>query len=134
MAKITVQIEDVIPDAVQEVIDGVKDLLREYHKDNPSSSDSLPDPGDLDYSGALHEIVDGAVPIYNKEIKDTWYLYDDELEQAYENAGVGDNPRENNGMAAIYYLLQERLYEWYSKEAEEFWESLTSETEVNETN
>lgn len=134
MAKRTVEIEDVLDERVQQVVDGVKDLLREYHKDNPSSSDSLPDLGDLDFSGEVHETIDGAVPIYNSTIRDTWYLYGDELEQAYEDAGVGDNPRENNGMAAIYYLLQERLYEWYSKEAEDFWESLTSETEVEETN
>jgi len=62
------------------------------------------------------------VPIYTKEIKDLWYLYGDEFEAAYENAGVGDNPRENFGMAAIYYYISEKVHEWYNENAEEIFE------------
>jgi hypothetical protein len=72
---------------------------------------------DLDYSGQVHEIVDGSVPIYNKEIEDTWYLHGNQLEEAYENAGVGDNPRENSGMTAIYFYIHEQVAEWYHKNA-----------------
>jgi hypothetical protein len=79
----------------------------------------------LDYSGAIHEIVDVSVPIYTKEIEDTWYLYAPELEEAYENAGCGDNPRENNGMAAIYYYIQEKVGEWYSDNAQDLFDEWT---------
>ena len=81
--------------------------------------DSLPCiSNDLDYSGAIHEIVDGSVPIYTKEIDDTWYLYANDLEEAYENAGMGENPRENSGMTAIYCYISEKVHEWYYNEAQ----------------
>lgn len=113
-----IEIEDSLPDRVESAIDDVKQELLNYLSEN--KPDSLPDLGnDLDYSGTIHEIVDGSVPIYTKEIEDTWYLYASELEEAYENAGCGDNPRENNGMVAIYYYISEKVSEWYSNEAEE---------------
>lgn len=119
MAKRTVEIEDSLDDAVSDAIDQVKDELISYLDQNPDT-DETPDLGnDLDYSGAIHEIVDGSVPIYTSEIEDTWYLYASELEEAYENAGVGDNPRENNGMAAIYYYVHEKVCEWYHSNAED---------------
>ena len=77
---------------------------------------------DLDYSGGVHERVDGSVPIYTKEIDYTWYLHASELEEAYENAGIGDNPRENNGMVALYCYLEQELAEWYEREKDRIFE------------
>lgn len=117
--KTTVEIEDSLDECVSSAIDDVKTELLSYLADNPDT-DSTPDLGnDLDYSGAIHEIVDGSVPIYTKEIEDTWYLHASKLEQAYENAGCGDNTRENNGMAAIYYYINDKVDEWYHDNAED---------------
>lgn len=114
-----VEIEDSLKARCDSAIEDVKQALLDYLKENPDT-DSLPClNNDLDYSGTIHEIVDGSVPIYTKEIEDTWYLYASELEEAYENAGVGDNPRENNGMAAIYYYIHDAVNTWYSDNAEE---------------
>lgn len=122
MAKRTVEIEDSLDDAVASAIDQVRDELISYLDQNPDTG-STPDIGnDLDYSGAIHEIVDGSVPIYTSEIDDTWYLYANKLEEAYENAGVGENPRENNGMAAIYYYIHEKVCEWYTNNAEDIFD------------
>lgn len=119
--KRTIEIEDSLQDRVDSAIEDVKQELLSYLSDN--KPDSLPClNNDLDYSGAIHEIVDGSVPIYTKEIEDTWYLYASELEEAYENAGVGDNPRENNGMAAIYFYIQEKVGEWYSDNAQDIFD------------
>jgi len=121
MSKATITIEDTLPDRLETVIDEVKDELLRYLED--SKPDTLPDlHNDLDYSGGFHEIIDISVPIYTSEIKDAWYLHGSELEEAYENAGVGDNPRENDGMAAIYFWLSEKASEWYNDHAEEVFE------------
>ena len=119
--KRTIEINDTLKERVDSAIEDVKQELLNYLKEN--TPDSVPCiSSDLDYSGSIHEIVDGSVPIYAKEIEDTWYLYSSELEEAYENAGVGENPRENNGMAAIYFYIQEKVNEWYSDHAEDIFE------------
>jgi len=116
-----IEIEDTLPDRVERAIDDVKSELLRYLDEN--KPDSLLDLGnDLDYSGAIHEIIDGSVPIYTNEIKVCWFLHDSELEEAYENAGVGENPRENDGMAAIHFYIHEQVSEWYSDNAEEVFE------------
>jgi hypothetical protein len=123
MGKRNIEVNDVLPDCVQSAIESVEEELREYIKEN--TPDECPDLGnDLDYSGAIHEIVDGAVPIYTSEIEAAWFLHGNDLEEAYENAGVGENPRENNGMAAIYYYIHEKVCEWYAENAEDIFQEM----------
>lgn len=116
--KRTIEIEDTLDDRAQGAIDEVRDALLEYLKENPDT-DTLPDIGDLDDRGTIHEIVDGSVPVYTYEIKTAWFLHGPAIEEAYENAGVGDNPMENDGMAAIYYYIHDAVNEWYSSEAQD---------------
>lgn len=127
-----IEIEDSLDERVSTAIDEVKAELLSYLEQNPDT-DSLPCiNNDLDYSGAIHEIVDGSVPIYTKEIEDTWYLHAFELEEAYENAGVGDNPRENNGMSAIYFYIMDRIQDWYRNEADDIFDEWKAKQENNE--
>jgi len=123
--KKTIEINDTLSERVDNAIDLVRDQLENYLKEN--KPDECPDlSNDLDYSGAIHEIVDGCVPIYTAEIKDTWYLHENELIGAYESAGVGDNPHENDGMSAIYFYIHQEVCDWYYKNAEEIfnkWEN-----------
>lgn len=120
--KRTIEIEDTLDERVENAIDDVKNLLLAYLEDNPDM-DSLPCLfNDLDYDGRAHEIADGAVPIYTSEIQDTWYLHKDALEEAYENAGVGNNPLENDGMAAIYFYIQEKINDWYNDNAQDIFD------------
>ena len=108
-----IDIEDTLQGNVDCAIEEVTEQLKSYLKENPDV-DSVPClSNDLDYSGAIHEIVDSSVPIYTKEIKDTWYLHEHELIEAYENAGIGNNPHENDGMTAIYCYIHEKVNEWY---------------------
>lgn len=123
MTKRNIEVDDVLPDCVESALEQVNDLLRDYIKDN--SPDDVPClSNDLDYSGSVHEIVDGAVPIYGGQIEAAWFLHGRDLEQAYENAGVGENPRENDGMAAIYFYIYEKVAEWYHENAERIFEEL----------
>jgi hypothetical protein len=123
MTKRTTEIDDVLPDCVASAIEQADDLLRDYIKDN--SPDKTPCmSNDLDYSGEVHEIVDGCVPIHTSDIEAAWFLHGKDLEEAYENAGVGTNPRENNGMAAIYFYIYEKVAEWYAANAERIFDEL----------
>ena len=117
MAKRTIEVDDVLPDCVAMAINEVEELLIDYIADN--DCDETPClQNDLDYDGSVTQIVDGAVPIYTADIEAAWYLHGSDLESAYADAGVGDNPRENNGMAAIFYCIDQRVREWYKANAE----------------
>lgn len=120
--KRTIEIEDTLQERVDSAIEDVKQELLNYLEKNPDT-DELPClNNDLDYSGAIHEIVDGSVPIYTKEIEDTWYMHASELKGAYEDAGVGDNPREHDGMSAIYFYIQQEVNEWYRCNAQDIFD------------
>jgi len=90
----TIEIEDTLPERVEQAIEAVKQELLNYLEENPNQRRTPCISNTLDYSGTIHEIIDSAVPIYTREINDTWYLHGSELEEAYENAGLGHNPRE----------------------------------------
>ncbi len=118
--KRNIEINDPLGELITMVQDELKDSFLEYLKENEPHR--CPDMLDLDHNGTVHEIVDSTVPIYAADIRDVWYLHEDRLIEAYENAGVGDNPKENDGMAAIYFLLMDKANEWFDNEAEEIFE------------
>jgi hypothetical protein len=122
MTKINVEIDDTLDERAEGACSEVEEELLEYLKQNPDTDDLPCLNNDLDYSGRIHEIVDSSVPIYTKEIEDTWYLHSNALEESYKNAGVGDNPRENDGMAAIYFYIMEQVQEWYSSNAQDIFD------------
>lgn len=121
--KRTIEIDDSLQERVDSAIEEVKAQLENYLEENPDTNDLPCLNNDLDYSGAIHEIVDSSVPIYTPEIEATWFLHGHELEQAYENAGVGDNPRENDGMGAIYFYIMDAVSQWYQDNAEKIFEA-----------
>ena len=124
MTKRTIEVDDVLPDCVANAIEDVEARLRKYIKDTPYR-DKVPClNNDLDCSGVIHEIVDGAVPVYTAQIEAAWFLHGQELEEAYKNAGVGENPREAGGAAAIYYYIEQKVAEWYHDNAERIFEEL----------
>ena len=122
MPKRTIEIEDVLPDRVAAAIEDVESEVRQYIKDNsPDEPPCL--NSDLD---RVHEIIDGAVPVYNGEIEAAWFLHGADLEQAYEDAGIGENPRENNGMTAIYCYIEQKVHEWYDSNADRIFDEVTN--------
>lgn len=117
MPKRTIEINDTLEERVESAIEDVKTLLLEYLDENPPTEDECPDFGDLDYNGSIHEIIDGSVPVYTNEIRTAWYLHHNELESAYQDAGIGNNPMENDGMTAVYCYIDQKVREWWSEEA-----------------
>lgn len=117
-----VEIDDTLDEIVDSAIGDVKAELMSYLEQNPDTDD-LPDIGnDLDYSGAIHEIVDGSVPVYTGEINDLFYLYGNDFEQAFDDAGIGN--KDDDGWpsgwkaAAIYCYIDQKVHEWYNDNAE----------------
>ena len=121
--KRTIEIDDTLQDCVDEAIEAVKAELLSYLEQNPDT-DETPDLGnDLDYSGAIHEIIDGSVPIHTKDIKDIFYLDGEEIEDAFDRAGMGSKEDKDWPCgwkaAAIYCYIEQQVGEWYRKEAED---------------
>lgn len=118
----TVEINDNLDEIVESAIDNVKTELTNFLDENePDSTPCL--FSDLNDAGAIDEIIDSAVPIYTNQIKGLWFLYENEFTEAYENAGVGGNPLENDGMTAIYMYIQEQINDWYSNNADDIFEA-----------
>ena len=92
--KRTIEIDDTLPEIIKSAIEDVTEWLREWLDENHPDLEDEPDTpclhNDLDYAGRVHEIVDGAVPIYTAEVNDCFYLHGDDIEQAFDNAGIGD--------------------------------------------
>lgn len=131
--KRTIEIEDSLQERTDSAIDDVRAELLSYLEQNPET-DELPClNNDLDYSGAIHEIVDGSVPIYTHEIESTWFLYGSDLESAYNDAGCGNNPKENDGMAAIYYYISDKVNEWYHEHAKDVFNEWKEKRDVAAT-
>lgn len=124
MTKRTIEIEDTLQDCVDGAISEVKDALLEYLKENPDTDETPDISNDLDYSGTIHEIVDGSVPIYTQEITDIFFLHGDEVEQAFDDAGIGEK-KDGDGWpmgwkaAAIYCYIEQQVHDWYRSNAED---------------
>lgn len=102
--------------------DEVREKMMEYMKENP-------DEDNFDYFSReidddIHEMVDGSVPVYTNQIKTLWYLYENDFEDAYENAGIGDGNEENHKEVAIYCYLEQELREYIYGELKDEWEDL----------
>jgi len=136
MSKITVEIDDDLEDIVESVIEDVKTELENWLKENPDSDECPELYNDLDYSGSIHEIIDGAVPIYTNHIEGLFYLHGDKFEDAFDDAGIGDKNAESwpSGWkaAAIYCYLEQRLNEWWRDNAEDIFDEWKDKEEDSE--
>jgi hypothetical protein len=120
--KRTIEIEDTLEHCVDSAIEDVTTALTQYLEANPDT-DETPDIGnDLDYSGRIHEIIDGSVPIYTSEINDIFYLHGDAVERAFDDAGLGSKDDKwpmGWKAAAIYCYIESQVNDWYHDNAEE---------------
>ena len=123
MMEKTIKVNDNLYDYAAQAKEEVKDELVNYIKDNYANCELvnvdelecliqdiefLDYPDNINDSGAIDQIVDSNVPIYNYDIDTCFFLHKNEIEEAYENMGIGDNPLENSGMTAIWcYIYQE---------------------------
>lgn len=113
-------IDDSLDERVQNAIDETRSAVLEWYDEHPDESDEPCDlSDDLDDDGALSEIVDGCVPAYNAEISDIYHQNQLDLDEAYENAGIGDGTEENHLQIAIYCYIEQAVAEWYDERTAE---------------
>lgn len=133
--KRTVEINDSLQEILESAVEDVKAELLRYLDENPDTEETPDLLNDLDYSGAIHEIVDCNVPIYTAEQNDLWYLYGNQFEQAFDAAGIGSKDDAGWPMgwkpAAIYCYIEQHVAEWYSCNADDIfaeWKESHAET------
>ena len=137
MTKRTIEIDDTLQDCVDSAIESVKDELESYLKQNPDTDELPCINNDLDYSGAIHEIIDGSVPIYTAEIDDIFYLHGDDVEQAFDDAGIGSKDDKGWPMgwkaAAIYCYIEAEVQRWYHDNAQDIFDEWKEKQPTDET-
>jgi len=122
MATKTIEINDTLDEIIESARDDVKTEIENYIKENKEK----PDYNDLDYSGAMHEIFDSSVPIYTGEINDLFYLYGDDFERAFDDAGIGEKNDDDWPMgwkpAAIYCYIEQEILNDLDEMIDEIWD------------
>lgn len=113
MPKITIELDDDLEERVENAIEEAKEALINYLDQYPNEDI----PGSLDDFCDSHDIADSATPIHTRDIETAWFLHGNELERAYEDSGLGNNPRENGGQTAIYAYISQELGDWFYREA-----------------
>ena len=125
MTKRTVEIDDTLDERINSVISEVKQAYKDWLLADvfrsPIDEDNLYDTW---YQGRdkknygcdlVHEIVDSNTPIYFSEIDGLYYLYGDEIEEAYKNQGLGDGGESNHRQVALYSYISEKTWEGISE-------------------
>lgn len=135
MVKRNVEIEDNLDQIIENTRDELKEKVIEWIKENNEKPDLY---NDIDYDGTFHEIVDSAVPIYTGEINDLFYLYGNDFEEAFDNAGIGEKDDKGWPMgwraAAIYCYIEQEVNEWYEQEKDTIFEENKPEEEEDDGN
>ena len=117
--KVVIEMEDTLNETVEQVIEEAKEALLDKLRDNPDCETWHCLQDKWTYNGGDHEVCDSNVPLYTKEIDDLYYLYGEEFEEAYRNAGIGDGSEDNHKMSAIYCYLQEKMWDGINEWGEE---------------
>jgi len=118
--KRTVEIEDDLDERIADIREDMKNDFIDFLKDNKDIVE-FDDYYQQQGTDNIHEIVDSSTPIHYSNIDDLYYLYGDEFEEAYKNAGIGSSDENNHKQVAIYCYLEEQAHD-YLRELEEIFE------------
>ena len=109
--KRTVEIDDTLQDDVQTCKEELLEDFIDYLRENPDTSDF-----DEYYQNQgcdrASEIADSSTPIYYSDIDGLYYLYGNEFDEAYNNAGIGNGTEDGYRQVAIYCYLSEKTFEF----------------------
>ena len=109
--KRTVEIEDDLEERVEGIEEELKEDFINYLKENKDMTD-FNTYYQHQACDNIHELVDGWTPIYYSEIDGLYYLYGDEFEESYKNAGFGDGTEDNHRQVAIYCYLESKGFDY----------------------
>lgn len=121
----TVQLTDNLPEIIDSTWDDVVELLKTYFVEHGGDLPCL--HNDLDYSGAVTELIDSAVPIYTSQLNELAYFHHDAaiaaLVKTFGSAD-GDWPL-GTFAAGLYQLIDNGINEKWHEDAEDLWQDWT---------
>jgi hypothetical protein len=125
---ITATITDTLPEIIDSAWSEIVKVLQRYFADYPE--EDCPDWSDLDYSGSLHEIIDGSVPVYYVELDSLAFFHHREALAALEDQFGEISGEWPSGpfAAGLYCLIDEACRKQFSDEAEDLWEDWQEES------
>lgn len=127
---LTVQLTDRLPELIDSAWEQICDLLRDHFVEHGGDLPCL--HNDLDYSGAVSEIIDTTVPIYCAQLNELAYFHSDAATAALIDtfgSTAGDWP---NGTfaAGLYTLIEQGINEKWHDDAEDLWQEWLDEVDT----
>lgn len=121
----TVQLTDNLPEIIDSTWDDVVELLKTYFVEHGGDLPCL--HNDLDYSGAVTELIDSAVPIYTSQLNELAYFHHDAAIAALvDTFGSADGDWPSGTFAAgLYQLIDNGINEKWHEDAEDLWQEWT---------
>ena len=130
MTKRIVEIED----DLTEIIEGLKEEILEDFKDYFNDNTDM-DDFDQYYQAQgcdfVTEASDSSTPIYYSEIDGLYYLYGNEFDDAYDDAGLGNGKEDNHRQVAIYCYISAQGFD-YLRELEVAFKDWLDDAETDE--
>ena len=111
--KRTIEIDDDLQETVENCKDELLNDFRSYLEDN-ADIDKFETYYQAQGCDMAHEIADSGTPIYYSDIDGLYYLYGNEFDDAYSNAGIGDGKEDNYRQVSIYCYLSDKTFEFMS--------------------
>lgn len=126
----TIQLTDHLPEIIDSTWEQIVDLLRDYFVANGGDLPCL--HNDLDYSGAITELIDSAVPIHTSELNELAYFHHDAAIAALvDTFGSADGDWPSGTFAAgLYQLIDNGINEKWHEEAEDLWQEWLDELDT----
>ena len=129
--KKTITIDDTLDGRVKDAQNEIKQLLEDAlvkaHDGNADALDNLTlESIEDDARDSLMEIADSNTPIYTSEIDDIFYLHRSDVEGALDDAGLGDDAKNDKNSpcgdwraGAICMYIESKLQEYLAEYIEE---------------
>lgn len=119
--KRTIEIEDDLDERIASCKQELLDNFIEYLDEDSPDIDDFDTYYQQQGCDAAHEIADSNTPIYNSNIEGLYYLYGDEFDEAYKNAGCYSEPPDNYRQVSIYFYLSQETFD-FMRELEEWFD------------
>lgn len=126
----TVELTDRLDGIIDSTWEDVVELLKEYFVANGGDFPCL--HNDLDYSGAVTELIDSAVPIYTSELNELAYFHHDAAIAALvDTFGSADGDWPSGTFAAgLYQLIDNGINAHWHEDAEDLWQEWLDELDT----
>lgn len=128
MVEREVKIDDDLEERVGNVLEEIRDNFIDYLKEN-EDIENFETYRQAQGCDCVTHAADSSTPIYYSQIDGLYYLYGDELDEAYKNAGIGDGTEDNHRQSTIFCYLQEKGHDYIRELTEKFDEALAEDFE-----